>query len=218
MACAGDAESEGADIEESVAAGDELEAAEVLLDHVVVEAFEGGSGFDEGVGVAFDAFGDKGSFDEHGEQGGGHAVSHGVGDVEADVFFVESHDVVDIAADPGGGPIDGGEMDARDFGQATGQEVLLEPGGESHFLIHLGEVGAKRFVEQFESLDFVVKAVERFSQVEQGGESSMEHIEGFVGMGQGGAVKGEAWGTDLAAVDDEDVEGLFSGLGDPGGE
>ncbi len=143
MSGAGQAESEGASVEQSVAASGELEVAQVLSDHVSVELFEGFAGLDECVAVAFDAFGYDGAFDEHGEQCGRHAVSDGVGDVEADVVFVEAHDVVNVTADPGGGSEDVGEFYAGDFGHFTGQEIALESGGELHFFVDLGEVVVK---------------------------------------------------------------------------
>ena len=37
------------------------------------------------------------------KQAGGHAVAHRVGDVKAEVLFVEAKDVVKIAADPAAG-------------------------------------------------------------------------------------------------------------------
>ena len=186
------AEAEGFGIEQSVAASGELEVAEVLSDHVGVKLFEGFAGFDESVGVAFDAFGYDGAFDEHGEQSGGHAVSDGVGDVETDVVFIEAHDVVNVTADPGGGSEDVGEFYAGDFGHFAGQEIALESGGELHFFVDLGEVVVKGLADHAEAVNFLGEFFNGGLDLHQGSKSSGGDLGRF-GLGY----DGEAFGVEM---------------------
>ena len=64
-------------------------------------------------------------------------MAHGVGDVEADVPFIQAKDVVKVAADPAAQQVMDREADVRDLGQRLRQEARLDALGQLQFLIDL---------------------------------------------------------------------------------
>lgn len=77
--------------------------------------------------------------DEEGHQRGGDAVAHRVGEEEADVFFVESFGVVDVAADETGGAEKDADAEAVDFGKVLGENLALNLSREEKFVVQAVE-------------------------------------------------------------------------------
>ena len=62
-------------------------------------------------------------------------MADGVGDVEADVVLVQADDIVQVAADVGGGAEQRGEVGVADGRQPLGQEVPLDAAGQAELAL-----------------------------------------------------------------------------------
>jgi hypothetical protein len=60
------------------------------------------------------------------DQGGGNALVGDITDDEPDLSVGERDDVVEVAANLAGGPVEGRDLPAVELGQLSGQEVLLD--------------------------------------------------------------------------------------------
>ena len=132
---------------------------ESCCEQFVIEVCEGLIGADDAVAgaVGVDFLGLEGAFEEDGEECGGHAVAHGIGDEEGDVVFIEACDVVDVTGDVGGGSEEDVEGDAIEAGELAWEEIDLEACGKAHFLIDLGDLGIEAVVELAEHGVFALR-------------------------------------------------------------
>ena len=103
------------------------------------------------------------------------AVPDGVGDVEADVAFVEPRDVVEVAGDVASRAEHRVEAERADLGKGLGEEVALELRGEAHLLVDPLHVVVDLLVPLAELADLGVEGIDlaleqRDVLVERGGD------------------------------------------------
>ena len=105
----GEGELPGLEIQQAIAARDELVAREFLAGHSLVEVLHHLGGREDAVAVVDGLPHLEGLLDEDRQQGGRHRMADGIRYVEPDVLLVDAGDVVDVAGNPfgrqeGGGP------------------------------------------------------------------------------------------------------------------
>src|SRR5262249_30502386 len=70
-----------------------------LIDEVAIEFAQHFAGRNEAIALSEDFLRPHPLLDEDGQQAGGHAMTHRVSHVEADVAFIQTKEVVEVAAD-----------------------------------------------------------------------------------------------------------------------
>lgn len=169
-------------VERAVARGHELGADSLAGEEVAVEAVEDFVGRGDAVVVAANLAGLEGLLDEHGEEGGGHTVADGVGDVETEMVFIEPLDIVDVAADVAGGPEENVAVHAGQLGETLGEELPLGTSGEAEFFVELADLAHEAALVAAEDGELLLDGADKPALAEGRFEEQAE----LLGFGGGG--------------------------------
>ena len=97
MACPAIRQIQSLRIQQAIAAGNELAAAEMLGEHFLVETVDDIQRRKDFIFVADGLTHLDSLFEEHRQQGGGHRMADSIGKIKARVMLIQSRDIVDIA-------------------------------------------------------------------------------------------------------------------------
>src|SRR5579875_207700 len=127
--------------------GDEWLFGEMLLEEIFVKPPEHFFGRHQAIIAAKHFLGLDPLFDENGQQTGGNAVAHNIGDVQADMIFVEAKHVIEVAANAIARQKVDGEATVRHFRQILRQETRLDALSQLQLIIDLLMKLLQTFIE-----------------------------------------------------------------------